>query len=217
MKFKTTIIGLLTAGALAITGAGVANAEQPKVSLSEAKTQAQVEQALKPLLAGLVEKSETNKVFDYQKALNAGATKQDALDFAKGWMLAEGETLNIPAGKKAQLEAEVKPLIEEAHLQGCGVGRTRNWADGWGNHFEMNTCTSQNFINQAVIGVAVSQLVAVLLGVFNLPVGLLATLVNAIIGVGIAIFAGCQYKDGRLVGLTFHLGFHFAPWCGPQS
>ena len=46
MKYKTTVIGLLTAGTLTIAGAEIANAGKLKVSLESVHTQAQLEQAL---------------------------------------------------------------------------------------------------------------------------------------------------------------------------
>ena len=77
MKFKTTIIGLLTAGALAITGAGVANAAdaQEVTSLAQANTQSEFKQVLGAINAGLVTDADNKPAYSYQRAVSLGVNK----------------------------------------------------------------------------------------------------------------------------------------------
>ena len=77
MKFKTTIIGLLTAGALAITGAGATNAAdaQEVTSIAQANTQSEFKQVLGALNAGLVKVSDNKLAYDYQRAVSLGVNK----------------------------------------------------------------------------------------------------------------------------------------------
>ena len=76
-NLKLTLVSLLTAGALALTGIGVANAQEAKevTSLAQVDTQSEFMQVLGAIQAGLVTDSNDKPAYDYQKAVRLGVNE----------------------------------------------------------------------------------------------------------------------------------------------
>lgn len=150
-----------------------------------------------------------NRVFDYEQAVADGAPENVARDFAKGFFSGGGSVIGVPG---VVVDAALTTALEE--LAACR-GRNQYWTDGWGFHWEMDSCGGYYLKNAITAGTSASTVIGGLIGLTG--VGLPATAIGALIGVwgliAVPSLDSCLYP-GR--GITVHWTFGIW-WCGAQS
>jgi len=222
-----------------IVGGGVAaNASSQPVSQAEPQTSSTLEQVASVenfgaqttvdpeavkllekttiiLLSATITEADGTKVFNFQQAVVAGATEQQAKDFSTGFTATGGTVINAPTGMVFAKPSAAKSLELKAAVQALAAcaGRTQKWSDIWGSHYEVNSCTANKMIAILTVGGGSEALIGALAAAFAIPVaGWLAAAAAALMAIGGGALGYCAANG---TGITVH--FTGVPWCGAQK
>lgn len=205
MKIRRLIAGA-AAGALTLA---LATATPATAAPAEPAADVPTEQTWSALIEATDFESAI-RTFDFDEAAANGAEEPFLTEYATGFGSAGGTVLGWDApATDAKVTESVSAALE---VSACN-GRNRAWVDGWGWHWEIDSCGATVLSNSLHAGVGVSAAVAAVGAAtgYGAPVGMLAA-----IGGAYALIAGTVVDNCRAPGSGITVHFTAFPWCGAQ-